>query len=199
MGEGNYAIKEYEEYVKKLAQDKSREIIANGFPEHAQALIAAMLENTKNEICILSSDIRNDIYGKDSVIEELKNFLSRMKKGGTKSPAVRLVLQDINSKGSEIYNITNLEELRKKRRFIDVGLEYPEYFKISKSSANDSERAAHLAVMDKDGYRFCPDKTVTEAIACFNDTDLASHLHTQFNHIFRRATLLNSEPDQVAL
>ncbi len=186
-------LKAYSDNINLLASIKSDEVVANGLPEHAMIINSALLANAKKEICIFSSNLRNDIYGTNSVVFSLNKFLS--KESNTK---IRVILQDIDNEKSDIYKINSLSSLEKKRKFVGECANFKDIenkVQIKKCSEQDLGMNKHFTIMDESGYRYCPDKNVTEAIACFNDSETAMNLKKQFNILFERAIDISDASD----
>lgn len=62
---------------------------------------------------------------------------------------------------------------------------------LKQTQKKDSEIIEHFIVMDNTGYRFCPNRDLTEAVASFGRPTTTNNLLKQFNIIFERATILN--------
>lgn len=170
----------YSKYVNTLADNKSSEIISNGRTEHARVIISNLLAHAEDEICILSSHLRDEIYSHESVIESLKFFLSKRK---TK---IKVLLQE---SGKAVDPSTNEPRSLFIKVCRDLGKEDSKCL-ISKTHKKDTEIAEHFIVMDKTGYRFCPDRNIPEAVASFHRPNTALNLLEQFNIIFDRAEKL---------
>lgn len=175
----------YQSYVDNLAVTGSTELIPNGLPDHARVIIGTIFKHAKKEVCMLSDSLREDIYGHNSVLDSLEKFLS-----SDKDRKVKIILQG----DEDIFGKDTLDELKQERKFIEVCSKYASQVDIRKSTKKiDKRMSKHFTVMDRTGYRYCPDKTVTEAIACFNDSSTASHLRNQFEILFNRSNELNNK------
>jgi len=175
----------YSDYVSELAEKESSKLISNGSDEHAQVIIRNLLSHAKTEFCILSSSLKESIYSNNSVIDALTNFLLK------KDTKIRIILQD--------QGIDSIENLRKANKFIDTCLihtakklhaedeDEQERCVIKKASEKDAEIEEHFAIMDRTGYRFCPNIKGSEAIATFSGAAVATHLREQFEILIDRA------------
>lgn len=180
-------LQTYSAFVERLARERSSELISNGFDEHARVIIKNLLLNANESINIFTSSLRNEIYGHKSVIEALKKFLTSSNK------RINIVMQDINLKDSDIYDNT-IEQLKEKRDFIKIclALSNGNRYSIARSSVADSEQVRHFIIMDETGYRFCPDKTSSTAVASFNQPEKATIYLKEFNELLSRSTILSS-------
>lgn len=166
------SIESYAEMVASFADNSTPDLISNGRVEHAKILINNLFSHTQEKICIFSSELISEIYESKEVLNHAKELLASGKK-------IEILLQDVN-------DISELND----HKFIALCREHEDSceFKI----VNEADRGieSHMVVMDKKGFRFCPNKKIKEAIGSFNNPEISSHLFREFQILFRRAVPL---------
>lgn len=178
-------LRTYSAYVESLAREQSSELISNGYDEHARIIISNILHYAQKTVCIFTTSLKSSIYEHMSVLKALDEFLS---KPDTK---IKIVFQDIKSacddnceQDGNILQNTN-------KRFIEICSNHPEKCQMVQSSKDDAKIIEHYIIMDECGYRFCPDKTTTSAVASFNQPDAAKELLKRFEALIKRSTPLS--------
>jgi hypothetical protein len=172
-------IESYSKYVAQLAQLKSDVLISNGVAQHARVLVSNMLLHAQEKIRIFSSSLNPEIYEHESTIEALKTLLSK------KDTKLEILLQDREK-------FKSLEEL-KAHQFVQIcmggneGDSNSSKCEIKIASDLDAQLKEHFVIMDSEGYRFCPDKNKTSAIATFYRPFTATNLIKQFDILFSRS------------
>lgn len=167
----------YSDHVASLAQNKSNELIPNGSNAHAIVLIQSLFLNAEKKMRIFSSMLKREIYEDNQIINGLANFLNKPE------AKLEIIVQDYH-----LYDNRN-------------NLSHNNFFKICSDSdkcsinvASEKDRLLkeHFVIMDDMGYRFCPDKNGSSAVASFNRPTIAANLIKQFDILFGR-----SEPIEV--
>lgn len=161
----------YNDYVQRLANSNSSELISNGHKNHAKILIQQLLLKGNESVRIFSSHLKDVIYSDADVVAALRLFLSR------KNTVLKILLQSPEQ---------------------DPKISNREFFKICNESRNcdirairDSEHKklrTHFVTMDDRGYRFCADKDQFKAVASFNRPITTSNLNNQFDYLYSFAT-----------
>lgn len=171
-------LKQYTEFVDKLACDKSSDLIANGLEEHAKILIMYLIRNATHKVRLFSSALNRKVYNDDRVVDELLSFFSRAPSDG----GIYIVLQDKNA-------VNKLLDPREtaSHKFFQACINNPGKCNIKIASDKDASIKEHFLTMDASGYRFCPDKNVTEAVASFNRPTVVANLVRQFEILYNRA------------
>lgn len=160
----------YSDMVKDLALRKSDELVSNGLIDHAKVLIGALLSHAESEIRIFSCCLKNEIYNDESVLKGLYTLLSK------DQTSIKILLQDPRK-----LSFSNNE-------FVNILTQWPERYQLKEVTHKaDKGLVEHFVIMDKVGYRYCPDKDQTRAVASFNRPGTASNLAKQFEVLFERA------------
>lgn len=170
-------MKNYEDMVEALAKSGSPDVIDNSSAEHAAILIKNMFNYATVCVDLFSGCLTKSVYERQDIKDAGRSFIAR---GGK----VRILVQDENS--DEF--LKDHEFIRSVKSACDDGKDGN--FTVSKlSPAIGKDIKAHFLVMDKRAYRYEPDKLKHEAVACFNNPDIALSLSGLFD-----ALILSSSP-----
>jgi thymidine kinase len=163
----------YKAYVHECAIKKMSNIIANGNLDHAKILIGTFFLFAHDTIKIFSSKLISQIYEDEEVLNNAEQFLAKNKK-------VEVLLQDIDEQNNDI----------DKHKFIEINKRLSQQSNIKTVSPRDKKITSHFVIMDELGFRFCPIKTVPQAIASFNQPRIAKNLVKQFDKLYSRGNQL---------
>ncbi len=164
-------LQAYENYVNELARTKSTELISNGMLEHAAVLVAALLTNAQKEIMIFSSSLVFDVYGQPNVISALKTALaSRIK--------ISILLQEY----PDIHN----DKIA--HNFLQLCNPESDLCVIEITNQEEKKKIDRFVIMDRIGYRYCPDASKPEAVASFNRPEKAKVLFDEFMSMFAKGS-----------
>ena len=164
----------YRDYIYECAMKKTSDIISNGSLVHAKILIGAFFLCAHDTIKIFSSKLIADIYEDEEVLKNAELFLAKNKK-------IEILLQDIDEQNNSI----------DKHKFIKINNNLPRQCEIKTVSQKDKKITSHFVLMDKVGFRFCPNKTEPRAIASFNQPEVAENLIEQFDKLYERGNQLS--------
>lgn len=166
----------YREYVNKCADNRYDDIIPNSNLDHAKILIATFFSHSENIIRIFSSRLHADIYEYNELVKNVHHFLQN-----DESRKIEILLQEIDEA-----NMNKLDS----HHFIEICKEFPQQCELRRVAEIDKNIATHFVIMDKIGFRFCPDREGTSAFASFNQPKAATNLVNQFKLLFNRAISL---------
>ena len=96
--------------------------------------------------------------------------------------------EDIRDK-YQYFTEANMNKLDS-HHFIEICKEFPQQCELRGVAEIDKNIATHFVIMDKIGFRFCPDREGTSAFASFNQPKAATNLVNQFKLLFNRAISL---------
>jgi len=166
----------YTENVSKLADSGSDELISNGNEGHAQILVHQMLLRATDNMRILSTFLRPDIYNDSRIISAMEKIIS---KGNVE---IRILLQDS-------------QKLSKKNEFLKLCYGYNKCKIYQVANPRSEELKAHFITMDNKAYRYCADSTkdhyeddAIQAVASFNRPQTADNLNKRFERFSEDAT-----------
>lgn len=163
-------MESYDEMVERLADTESNELIPNGLVDHAKVIVKNLLSHADTDVAIFSTTLKPEIYDDDSVISGLGLYLNRP------DARLKILLQEPTE------SLLN-------SRFLQAVASSGKNYSVKKVEKKSDQRIKeHFIVMDKKGFRFCPDKTSSSAIASFNQPRTAENLRTQFDVLFDRAS-----------
>lgn len=170
-------MKNYEDMVEALAKSGSSDIIDNSSIDHAAILIKNMFAYATASVDLFTGCLIKSVYEREDIKDAGRAFISR---GGK----IRILVQDKDAEKK----LENHEFIRAARNSCDNNKSGN--FTVFKLKADVAKNIkAHFLVMDKKGYRYEPDHSKYEAVACFNNSDIASSLSGLFD-----ALILSSEP-----
>lgn len=169
-------ISRYAQIIKEYADEESEEIIPNGGIHQAAALIDNLFSHAKQSMKIFSSRLHPGIYESEEVLASAKLFFKN--KDGRKA---QILLQDTDE-------LSDLGE----RKFLKLCRDFSDQCEFKKVGQIDKNEKSHFVIMDNTGFRFCPDKELTAAIASFNNPKIVTNLGKQFDIIFSRGVHLSS-------
>ncbi len=161
----------YSNHVANLAQNKSNELIPNGSNAHAIILIQSLFLNAEKKIRIFSSILKKEIYEDNQIINGLDKFLNKPETG------LEIIVQDYHSSGNDNLSDNNFYKI----------CNDSDKCNINTASEKDRLLKEHFVIMDDMGYRFCPDKNGSSAVASFNRPTVAANLIKQFDILFGRS------------
>jgi hypothetical protein len=159
----------YRRLIRDLARMRLNARVSNGFPEHAAILFEAMFRHAKDEVRIFTGSLSTNVYGQKPLVRAAERFLQR--------PG------------------TSLKVLFEEPADCDALQEHPLLVALNDEAAGALELrqavgsyavkgAKHFAVMDDCGFRFEHDHDATQAIANFNEPDVARKLLGAFDSAF---------------
>ncbi len=159
---------DYEELIQDLVATGSDELILNSNTDHAKVLIRYLFKSSRDRICIFSSQLNDNIYDDQYVINEIEAFAENRGQ-------VEILLQ-------------HPEDFDRGRKVFLLLKKFTSQI-VVKSVTNLKDKAiqAHFVVNDNNGFRFCEDKSKPSAIASYNQPDTAKNLIEQFDILFKRA------------
>ena len=165
----------YEAMVDKLAKENSQEFIDNSSMEHAAILIQKMIENAKKSIDIFSGAFNKNIYERVALINAAKKFISN---GGK----LMVIVQNNNfdPRSHKFFNAM-IQDCASQ-----VANEQIKLFSLPEKMSEKLN--AHFLIKDNIGFRYEANKEKHEAIACFNDLEVAQSLINLFDALIERAT-----------
>ena len=168
-------ISRYAQIIKEYADKEAEEIIPNGGIHQAAALIDNLFSHAKQSMKIFSSRLHQGIYESEEVLASAKLFFKNKD-----SKKVQILLQDTDE-------LSDLGE----HKFLKLCRDFSDQCEFKKACQKDKIEKSHFVIMDNIGFRFCPDKNLIAAIACFNNHTIATNLGKQFDIIFRRGIHLS--------
>jgi hypothetical protein len=161
-------LEEYRDKVKRHAAEKNGQAFFNGSADHAAIIFESLLESANSSIRILSRRLDNAVYGRDTIVQKLIQFLGR------DNTSVEILVEDGDA---------------------DISLSHP--FAIALKGHGDKVSVWQLpesvassinyrfAVSDN-GYRFQPDKNEKwKAFAAFGDTKGHQKLNELFDSLLQ--------------
>lgn len=161
----------YRKHVKKLADESSSELIANGGTEHAEVLIENIFEHAGNAVRVFSGELNARVYGSSGIVENAKEFLQS---GADHKLSILIQNKEV---------LSSLEKHDLIKMCIELNTDMCEIRVVNEA---DKDVGHHFVVMDEVGYRFEPDREKPTAVACFYDVDNAKLLVSSFDNMFSR-------------
>ena len=183
-------MNDYRMYVQAIARaGDARQTILNRSPAHASIIVATVFGATQRLIEILTSNLRDDIYGTPEVIEAAVTFLTR-------NPEARIDIITVD--GLLPANSRFLAALQAHRVVND---------RVFVGRCSEGQARVHgfrFLVGDGQHYRFQEDPTNTEAIVQFGRNETGRKLHEIFIALAENVeriplNLLPLAPDQIAI
>lgn len=153
-------IKEYREYVKALAKRRDGEVVFNGSPDHASALVEQLFASANHSVHLLTGDLNAKVYGRQGVVDRAKQFL------GHSDRTLKILVEDLTF--SDAHPL--IEALRGTSATI---------YHVPREVSTTVPY--HFMTADNDCYRFEREKDSHAAIGAFGDVDTASHLNSVFS------------------
>lgn len=169
-------MEEYRKLVKKLADEGSSELIANGGTEHAEVLIENIFAHAGDAVRIFSGELNARVYGSSGIVENAKEFLQ----SGTNHKL------DILIQSKDI--VSSLEKHDLIKMCLELNTKMCELRLVGET---DEDVGHHFVVMDEIGYRFEPDREKPTAVGCFHDEVNAKLLARSFDSMFSRGKVVN--------
>ena len=166
---------EYERKVKRLVKRRDGEPLYNNCAqEQAVTILRHLLESAQESACILTGYLNRDVYGREDVVEAAKRLLA----GGPRKPTIKMLIED-----EDVFSI----EGGAQHPFIQVMSSCPDHRQVDLRVVSKEMQARykfHFAVMDRDSYRFEPDKNCIGAVAAFGDAKGGEHLMGLFDQLW---------------
>lgn len=172
---------EYRELVEILFRERSKEIFDNSSPDHAAVLMETMFRHGDRCIRIFSGCLSDDVYGRASLISEVKKFLFE------KSGNLIIIIQD-QIEQALIFNRKLLAEILADNTGsavvsngrLQVFLANPRHAKLD----------GHFSTMDGIAFRLETNKEKMEAVASANNAGSCVKLDGVFDMLLSTATKL---------
>lgn len=160
----------YQQQVDDLAAEGKSFRISNRNVEHAAVLLDAILRTAEQEVRLFCGNLSESFYGQDRLKKALINYLH---KPGSR---LQILVQEKLPKNHVV--------LQALQPYIDNKVEV-RYIELT-------HKVSHFAVLDRKGYRFEfthheANPALVEAVANFNEPDIASKLADQFDVLFSTA------------
>lgn len=164
----------YRHLMEQLARRRMNQRVSNGISEHASILFETMFRHAKEEVRIFTGELRPSVYGTPTLISAAKDFLSRT------STRLRILIEQP----------ADVEALREHPLLRVLSESVPrverDQLKLRQAVGSYAQKGAkHFAVMDDCGFRFEIDHEATQAVANFNEPDVARELSVAFDSAFK--------------
>lgn len=160
---------EYREYLIKLADSDSKDIISNSGKDHAVVLYSILLNNSKSDVCIYCQSGNSPVWHAPEFIVALNKFLdkenSKLRILTSEEPALSPEITRRGVDKVEVYRIAASEEKKIK-----------DHFKNSK---------CNFAIFDKKMYRYEYDFEQFKAYCSFNAPEVVNTMRNLFDVSFR--------------
>lgn len=163
-------LKAYQDFLLRLAEIDSRDIISNGGKEHAALLYSTLLDKTENEVRIFCQSGASEVWRDPHFVEAMKNFLQ---KPGTLLRVLTAGEPALDKEWTMRLNVKAHHILDKDRET------------IYRHFRNDR---CNFAVFDLKRYRYEYDCARFKAYGSFNDPDTAGEMIALFDSAFKRVS-----------
>lgn len=176
-------LKEYQEYLERLAAENSEEIFTNAGIEHASVLMATMFKNTQCRIRMYSTGLRPNLITTEPYFEEFKKFFNNMT-----DKDVSIMVEELSAIDALPFTIVK-SAMRKFPDKIKVRLIKPE----DRAKINEELGFEHCNFTIFDGQRFRLEYEPSEykAIGSFNHNDWAERLIALYDNAFNSGDDIN--------
>ncbi len=166
-------IIEYRKLIEELAEKRANRRVPNGHPEHASILLETMFKRAEHDVRIYTGALNETVYGRPGLIEALKRFIARP------GARLRVLLQDQHD-AAWVKSQPMIKALYEKNRRDNVEVAVA-------TGVYATNKAKHFSVMDDCGFRFEHDHSQTQAVANFNEPEIALELASVFDIVFGQA------------
>lgn len=171
----NASSEQYRELVDHLAKAKINKRFSNGLPEHAAIVLEAAFKYAQHSIRIYSGALHQAVYDQPPLINAAARFLR-----SSNAASLMILLQQRVAESS-----------LRDREFFRVLADRPRGCgDLAVGFANGvyaTDEAKHFCVIDDCGYRFELNHARMEAIANFNEPEIAGKLIGVFDRVMAEA------------
>jgi hypothetical protein len=176
-------LKEYEAYLRSLAESKSPDIFTNSGLQHASILMAEMFRNTNSSVKMFCHGFKPQLITTKEYTKALYDYLDSDK-------SIDILMETDEYMNQEAY--TTLAEYKKKNpgKPIKIKLILPD---DRKEICNTLGREfVNFSVFDDDKFRLEIEPEKYRAIGSFNNPKLTKMLIDMFDKAFNKAKTLSN-------
>lgn len=167
-------LKAYQDFLLRLAESDSKDIISNGGKEHAAILYSTLLDETENEVRIFCQSGASEVWHDPHFVEAMVNFLQ---KPGTRLSVLTAGEPALDKEWTRRPNVKAHHILDKDRET------------IYRHFRNDR---CNFAVFDSKRYRYEYDCVQFKAYGSFNDPNTAGEMIALFDSAFKKVSQSDS-------
>jgi len=164
------SLDDYRTHVERMFDENSDAVVSNSSTAHAQVVIETLISRAKDTLQFFCECLKSEIYDETVIVQKLSEALKKGVKVQVlcqNSPVAKSLNRLISRKSQN-----NQFELR-----------------VCDPGSPGQSAPINFIVMDGKAFRFEGDRNKHTAVACANNSELASTMTAKFKELWQRASV----------